>query len=162
MLTLTFPNTAIWAQGRRGKKVSLHALCSFQKGNYGIIRREVLAKTQTTARGSSNYFPINPDISSPRAEIKTELLSPLCSFHLIDKMRAASAAKGTQQETASPLTFHTPSSPLADWISQLIPATDYWYTILPVELSLMTYQLAKHLSFLMSMIHSIWVPYTDE
>ena len=62
-------------------------------------------------------------------------------------MRAASAAKGTQQETASPLTFHTPSSPLANWISQLIPAVDYWYTLLPVKLALMIHQLTKHLSF---------------
>lgn len=62
-------------------------------------------------------------------------------------MRVAPDAKGTQQEAASPLTFHTPSSPLADWISQLIPATDYWYTLLPVKPPVMTQQLSGHLSF---------------
>lgn len=57
-------------------------------------------------------------------------------------------AKGTQQEAASPLTFHTPSSPLADWISELIPATDYWYTPIASQTPLSTtQQLADLLSF---------------
>lgn len=57
-------------------------------------------------------------------------------------------AKGTQQEAASPLTFHTPSSPLADWISALIPATDYWYTPTASQTPLSTtQQLADLLSF---------------
>lgn len=125
-----------------------------------MIRREILAKSEATAWDWSNYFPIKAwSLIIATAEIKTELLSPRRSFNLIGEMRATSAAKGTQQETASPLTFHTPSSPLADWISQLIPATDYWYTLLPVEAPLMTHQLASHLSFLMSTIHSIWAPY---
>lgn len=56
--------------------------------------------------------------------------------------------KGTQQEAPSPLTFHTPSIPLADWISELIPATDYWYTPTASQTPLSTtQQLADLLSF---------------
>lgn len=56
MLTLTFPNTAIWAQGRREKNLCISALCSLRKGNWG--RRDVVQESQPTARDSSNYFPI--------------------------------------------------------------------------------------------------------
>lgn len=52
MLTLTFPNAAIWAQGgrEREKKLYLSALGSFQKVIQGIIRREIQAKSSYSLR----------------------------------------------------------------------------------------------------------------
>lgn len=114
------------------KKVILSALCSFQKGNQGIIKGEFLAKSQATAWNLSNYFPIKAWGLISHHWDQDIVLSPRCSFNLIDKMRAACkrlAAKGHTARGCLPFNISHSIKP----ISRLdFPAHPYhWLLIYP-------------------------------